>query len=70
MNEIQICEWYALCTNQANGHVSHPILGAVPTCLRCKDRHGMEFMTADELAGRNPQQVRMELAEFARPVAE
>jgi hypothetical protein len=52
MNEQpQTCEWYLMCTNTANGYVFHPVLGPVPTCLRCKDRHEMDFMTADELTG-------------------
>lgn len=29
------CQWFALCTNPADGVVLHPILGDVPTCVRC-----------------------------------
>jgi hypothetical protein len=32
------CEWFLACTNTATVRVSHPILGAVPTCQRCADR--------------------------------
>lgn len=32
------CDWFALCTNTADGHVAHPVLGKVPTCKRCADR--------------------------------
>lgn len=30
-----MCQWFALCTNDAHGTVRHPILGNVPTCDRC-----------------------------------
>lgn len=33
-----ICQWFALCTNEATQTISHPILGEVPTCDRCADR--------------------------------
>lgn len=35
------CQWYLLCANEADGLVDHPILGDVPTCQRCTDRHGL-----------------------------
>lgn len=38
-----MCEWYALCDNPADGMVSHPILGEVPTCQRCADKHDLTF---------------------------
>lgn len=37
--ERPLCEWYALCTNTAVGTVVHPVLGAVPCCQRCADKH-------------------------------
>lgn len=41
------CEYFALCTNDADGTVTHPVLGQVPTCIRCaekmeKDLHPFE----------------------------
>lgn len=38
-----ICEWFALCENTADGVVSHPVLGDVPTCQRCADRLGLDL---------------------------
>jgi len=32
---IVICAWFAMCDRPADGAVSHPILGWVPTCRRC-----------------------------------
>jgi hypothetical protein len=37
------CEWYALCENESVGFVWHPVLGDVPTCQRCADKHDLEF---------------------------
>lgn len=43
--EIEVtCQWYLLCENPATGAVSHPILGWVPTCQRCADRHNLELI--------------------------
>lgn len=39
-----MCEWYALCTNQAEGVVKHPILGEVPTCGRCARKHDLTLV--------------------------
>lgn len=39
----QLCEWFALCTRPADGVVSHPILGWVPTCQRCADKLGLQL---------------------------
>lgn len=36
-----MCEWYALCTNAAVGTTKHPIIGPVPICKRCADKHGL-----------------------------
>lgn len=38
-----ICEWFARCTNEAAGTVSHPILGEVPTCERCANLLHLTF---------------------------
>lgn len=35
------CAWYALCDREAVGWVDHPVLGPVPVCQRCADKHGM-----------------------------
>jgi hypothetical protein len=32
------CEYFALCVNEADGTVTHPILGQVPTCRRCAEK--------------------------------
>lgn len=42
------CEWYALCTNEADGLVAHPILGNVPTCTRCADKHSLTLKELDK----------------------
>ncbi|QIN94208.1 hypothetical protein PP459_gp025 [Streptomyces phage Wakanda] len=41
-----MCEWFAKCTNEADGVVKHPILGDVPTCQRCADKLGLELVEA------------------------
>lgn len=41
-----VCEWYALCTNAAVGVVEHPVLGDVPCCRRCADRHDLKLEDA------------------------
>lgn len=37
----QICQWYALCANVADGTTWHPTLGYVPICTRCADKHDL-----------------------------
>lgn len=32
------CRWFALCENTATTTETHPVLGAVPICARCKAR--------------------------------
>lgn len=39
------CEWFAACENEADGVVSHPIIGDVPTCTRCAEKLGLELET-------------------------
>jgi hypothetical protein len=31
-----ICQWFTKCGRPATGVTSHPILGEVPTCARCR----------------------------------
>jgi hypothetical protein len=38
---VPVCQWFALCDNEAVGTVGHPVLGDVPTCQRCADTHGL-----------------------------
>lgn len=37
------CQWFAKCTNDAAGTVTHPILGEVPTCTRCARAHSLNL---------------------------
>lgn len=34
------CAWFALCPNDADGYLPHPILGHTPACRRCASRVG------------------------------
>jgi len=36
--EPTLCQWWALCDREAVGTRQHPILGAVPICLRCWEK--------------------------------
>ncbi len=36
-----ICEWYLLCDHDAVGTTPHPVLGDVPICQRCADKHDL-----------------------------
>lgn len=38
---LNVCKWYVLCFEPAIGVVDHPVLGQVPCCQRCADKHGM-----------------------------
>ena len=38
------CEWFARCTNKADGAVWHPVLEYVPTCRRCADKLDLELV--------------------------
>lgn len=42
-----VCKWYVACDLDADGVVQHPILGAVPTCGRCAERHDLELERFD-----------------------
>jgi len=39
---VQLCEWFAMCANPADGMMPHPILGGVPCCERCAAVVGAE----------------------------
>lgn len=41
------CAWYALCENDATTLVRHPVLGLVPTCERCVEKHAMHDRRVD-----------------------
>jgi hypothetical protein len=62
-DDVEACEWYALCSNIADGRVKHPIIGFVPTCERCRAKHDLTFE-------RDPRQVAQELAEFDRVIVD
>lgn len=38
---FQLCDWYALCMFAAAGTAKHPILGDVPICPRCAEKHNL-----------------------------
>lgn len=40
--EVRLCEWYARCGRVAAWLVTHPVLGEVPTCTRCVEKHAMQ----------------------------
>lgn len=44
--ELGECGWYAMCANEAAGVVRHLILGAVPICQRCADKHELTLEAA------------------------
>ncbi len=46
--ETPTCEWFAHCANPADGMVTHPVLGDVPTCLRCADMLDLDIHAKEE----------------------
>jgi hypothetical protein len=38
-NMGQVCQWFALCPNDATHTLAHPILGDVPICDRCQAKY-------------------------------
>jgi hypothetical protein len=44
--EVQRCEYFALCTNPADGVTKHPVLGDVPTCQRCAGKFDLPLFPA------------------------
>lgn len=36
--DMEKCEWFARCENEADHRVRHAILGEVPTCGRCVEK--------------------------------
>lgn len=46
-SEITItCTYYALCDRPAEGVTTHPILGYVPTCRHCAEKHELKLIPA------------------------
>jgi hypothetical protein len=45
-----MCEWFAMCKNEATTNVPHPILGTVPTCDRCCTKMDLEGTTLGEVS--------------------
>lgn len=43
---LVMCGWFALCENEANGVVAHPILEYVPTCERCATKLDLTLIPA------------------------
>jgi len=39
------CQWFALCPNNADGEVWHPILGDVPVCMDCAEKLDLSIIT-------------------------
>jgi hypothetical protein len=39
----QTCGYFALCDNQAVGHIRNPFVDPVPTCNRCRERFGLNW---------------------------
>lgn len=33
------CQYFALCTNEAEWMIPNPMVGDVPTCQRCADKY-------------------------------
>jgi hypothetical protein len=44
VDELPTCEWFALCTNEAEVAIQHPVLGFVPICPSCLERHKREVL--------------------------
>lgn len=41
------CEYFARCTNPADGVVDHPVLNYVPTCSRCAAQLNLTLLTVE-----------------------
>ena len=35
---VELCQWFALCENDAARYIEHPVLGLVPACASCAKR--------------------------------
>lgn len=44
---MTMCEWFALCPNEADGTTPHPTLGDVPICTRCAGRFDLPITTKE-----------------------
>lgn len=45
--ERAVCSWCAGCVRLADGCVSHPVLGWVPTCATCADRLSLDLVRGE-----------------------
>lgn len=43
MSNALPCMWFAACVRPAAGLVRHPIIGNVPTCTHCAERHELNL---------------------------
>lgn len=44
---MEICQWFALCANETDQCIIHPILGPTPCCRRCARKLDMEDQLLD-----------------------
>lgn len=47
---VQLCEWYAMCANEAIGAAPHPLMSSVPVCERCRAKHDLALIAAAPVA--------------------
>lgn len=64
---MKTCEWFAKCDRPAAGTVRHPVLGSVPTCVRCATRMELSFEGAT--IQRDPETDRWVLRQDGHPVS-
>jgi hypothetical protein len=43
----QTCGYFAVCANQAVGHINNPFMGPVPACNRCRNTVGATWVIWD-----------------------
>lgn len=54
MSAPVVCSWFAGCVRDADGCVSHPALGWVPTCSTCAERLGLVLVAGDVIEEPEP----------------